>query len=215
MLRSNRGLLAGGWPADALARRQQSTAAPFHSRYPLARPLCLPRRALIPSLTLTLPPAPAPLPCPAVSYDGSLKAWDATSLDLVMCAPAAHEGQRIHCLAMGPDRVLYTGGSDQVRCACCALPAALGRAVLCCSARVRTAEARSSSWTHLTLSPSCSAAAAAALGPCAAGARGVAAVCPQSLGAGGGRRWQGLGGVGRQGRRAGGVEGALRGSPLF
>ena len=32
-----------------------------------------------------------------------------------MQSPQAHDGQRIHCLALGPDRVLYTGGSDQVR----------------------------------------------------------------------------------------------------
>lgn len=50
----------------------------------------------------------------SVSYDGSLKAWDASSLELVMCAPAAHEGQRIHTLALGPDKVLYTGGDDQL-----------------------------------------------------------------------------------------------------
>ena len=55
----------------------------------------------------------------AVSYDGSLKAWDAASLELVMCAPGAHDGQRVHCLTVGPDKVLYTGGSDQVRHGSC------------------------------------------------------------------------------------------------
>ena len=47
--------------------------------------------------------------------DGSVKMWDATSLELVMCAREAHEGGKVHCAAVGPDGNLYTGGDDKVR----------------------------------------------------------------------------------------------------
>ena len=52
----------------------------------------------------------------SVSYDGALKAWDAQTLDIVVDRSSAHGGERVHCLALGPDGLLYTGGSDkQVR----------------------------------------------------------------------------------------------------
>jgi pleiotropic regulator 1 len=38
------------------------------------------------------------------------QAWDAESLNLVLTAKAAHGGERIHCIAAGPDGQLYTGG---------------------------------------------------------------------------------------------------------
>jgi hypothetical protein len=40
---------------------------------------------------------------------------DAATLELAGEVAAAHDGQRIHCLAVGPDGVLYTGGDDKVR----------------------------------------------------------------------------------------------------
>ena len=49
-----------------------------------------------------------------MSYDGSLKAWDADSLDIVADRSGAHSGERVHCLAVGPDGLLYTGGDDKV-----------------------------------------------------------------------------------------------------
>jgi hypothetical protein len=49
-----------------------------------------------------------------VSYDGSLKAWDADSLEIVVDRSSAHGGERVHCLAVGPDGLLYTGGDDKV-----------------------------------------------------------------------------------------------------
>ena len=50
----------------------------------------------------------------AVSYDGSLKAWDAHTLDIVADRSGVHSGERVHCLAVGPDGLLYTGGDDKV-----------------------------------------------------------------------------------------------------
>ena len=50
----------------------------------------------------------------SLSYDGCVKMWDATNLELVMEVRAAHEGQRIQCGAIGPDGFLYTGGDDKV-----------------------------------------------------------------------------------------------------
>ena len=50
----------------------------------------------------------------SVSYDGSVKMWDATNLELVMEVKKAHDGQRIKCGAVGPDGCLYTGGDDKV-----------------------------------------------------------------------------------------------------
>ncbi len=49
----------------------------------------------------------------AVSYDGALKMWD-NKLQLVSAVKAAHDGARVHCLAIGPDGNLYTGGDDKV-----------------------------------------------------------------------------------------------------
>ncbi len=51
----------------------------------------------------------------SVSYDGSVKMWDADSMELVMEAANAHEGGRVNCAAIGPDGNLYTGGDDKVR----------------------------------------------------------------------------------------------------
>lgn len=50
----------------------------------------------------------------SLSYDGCVKMWDATNLELVMEVRAAHEGQRIQCGAIGPDGFLYTGGDDKL-----------------------------------------------------------------------------------------------------
>lgn len=55
------------------------------------------------------PPPPSPAPA-----DGCLKAWDADSLEIVVDRASAHGGERVHCLAMGPDGLLYTGGDDKV-----------------------------------------------------------------------------------------------------
>lgn len=77
----------------------------------------------------------------SVSYDGCLKAWDAQGLDIVVDRSQAHGGERLHCCTLGPDGLLYTGGSDKVRrraalgvaalmAVCSRLPGALGAAVL-------------------------------------------------------------------------------------
>jgi hypothetical protein len=50
----------------------------------------------------------------SVSYDGSVRAWDAASLEPVADVRAAHDGGRLHCAVIGPDGRLYTGGDDQV-----------------------------------------------------------------------------------------------------
>ena len=50
----------------------------------------------------------------SVSYDGSIKMWDAESMELVMEERNAHDGGRINCAAVGPDGNLYTGGDDKV-----------------------------------------------------------------------------------------------------
>ena len=50
----------------------------------------------------------------SVSYDGTVKMWDATNLELVMEIKKAHDGQRVQCGAVGPDGFLYTGGDDKV-----------------------------------------------------------------------------------------------------
>lgn len=53
-----------------------------------------------------------------VGYDGSIKSWDAYSLGFVLEAPAAHDGARIHCVAVVPTRrgrgMLFTGGDDNL-----------------------------------------------------------------------------------------------------
>ena len=51
----------------------------------------------------------------SVSHDGTLKMWDAASLELVMEERGAHDGGRLHCAAAAPDGHLYTGGDDKVR----------------------------------------------------------------------------------------------------
>ena len=40
--------------------------------------------------------------------------WDANTMELVGEVNNAHEGQRVNCAAVGPDRMLYTGGDDKV-----------------------------------------------------------------------------------------------------
>ena len=50
----------------------------------------------------------------STSYDGSIKMWDANTMELVGEKNSAHEGQRVNCAAVGPDRMLYTGGDDKV-----------------------------------------------------------------------------------------------------
>lgn len=49
-----------------------------------------------------------------VGYDGCLKGWKASNLDPVMEVKGAHNGQKVHCVTMGPDSVLYTGGDDKL-----------------------------------------------------------------------------------------------------
>ena len=51
----------------------------------------------------------------SVSYDGTVKMWDAASLELVMEERAAHNGSRLHCAAAAADGHLYTGGDDKAR----------------------------------------------------------------------------------------------------
>ncbi|KAK9835374.1 hypothetical protein WJX81_005503 [Elliptochloris bilobata] len=50
----------------------------------------------------------------SVSHDGTLKMWDAASLELVMEERAAHDGGRLHCAAAAADGHLYTGGDDKL-----------------------------------------------------------------------------------------------------
>lgn len=50
----------------------------------------------------------------SASYDGSIKAWSAEGLDLLIPLEAAHCGQRINCMTAGPDGLLYSGGDDKV-----------------------------------------------------------------------------------------------------
>ena len=51
----------------------------------------------------------------SASYDGSVKMWDADTMELVQAIPRAHEGARVNCAAIGADGNLYTGGDDKVR----------------------------------------------------------------------------------------------------
>jgi WD40 repeat protein len=46
------------------------------------------------------------------SYDGSIKSWGLEDLEIVGVASDAHSGERVSCLAIGEDGVLYSGGSD-------------------------------------------------------------------------------------------------------
>lgn len=50
----------------------------------------------------------------AVGYDGALKMWD-QQLQLVAAVKNAHDGARVHCLTIGADKHVYTGGDDKVR----------------------------------------------------------------------------------------------------
>lgn len=50
----------------------------------------------------------------SVSYDGALTAWRADTLEVVAHVREAHEGQRVHCLTVGSDGVLYSGGDDML-----------------------------------------------------------------------------------------------------
>lgn len=47
------------------------------------------------------------------SADGTVRMWDA-SLDLVTSVRNAHDGERVNCLAIGPEGVIYTGGDDKL-----------------------------------------------------------------------------------------------------
>lgn len=68
----------------------------------------------------------------AVGYDGSLKMWD-HQLQLVSAVKAAHDthegsARRIHCITVGSDGHIYTGGDDKVCPAhqlCLSVPARL------------------------------------------------------------------------------------------
>jgi WD40 repeat protein len=48
----------------------------------------------------------------SAAYDGSVKAWDPATLEIVAAIHGAHGGERIHCLALGPGQLLYSGGGD-------------------------------------------------------------------------------------------------------
>ncbi|KAK9787497.1 hypothetical protein WJX73_006692 [Symbiochloris irregularis] len=50
----------------------------------------------------------------SASWDGSLKMWDALTMELVQAVSNAHDGTRIHCLTIGIDGFLYTGGEDKL-----------------------------------------------------------------------------------------------------
>lgn len=71
----------------------------------------------------------------STSYDGSVKMWDADTMELVQDVQKAHEGGRVNCAAVGADGNLYTGGDDKV-CASLsqAVPAVLNRGSLCSKA---------------------------------------------------------------------------------
>lgn len=49
-----------------------------------------------------------------MSLDGTIKMWDAATLELIQCSAGAHDGGKVHCAAIGPDGRLYTGGEDKV-----------------------------------------------------------------------------------------------------
>ncbi len=57
----------------------------------------------------------------SASYDGSVKMWDADTMELVQDVKKAHEGGRINCAAIGADGNLYTGGDDKVCSLACHL----------------------------------------------------------------------------------------------
>ncbi|GLI65908.1 hypothetical protein VaNZ11_009555 [Volvox africanus] len=49
-----------------------------------------------------------------VSYDGSIKAWSAETLELVAEVKNAHTGDKIFCVAVGSNGVVFTGGDDKL-----------------------------------------------------------------------------------------------------
>ncbi|GIL63909.1 hypothetical protein Vafri_17918 [Volvox africanus] len=49
-----------------------------------------------------------------VSYDGSIKAWNAETLELVAAVKDAHNGDKIFCVAVGSNGVVFTGGDDKL-----------------------------------------------------------------------------------------------------
>lgn len=48
------------------------------------------------------------------SFDGSIKGWSADTLELVVQVRGAHDDKRVHCMCIGSDNVLYTGGDDML-----------------------------------------------------------------------------------------------------
>lgn len=50
----------------------------------------------------------------STSYDGSVKMWDADTMELVQDVKRAHDSGRVNCAAIGADGNLYTGGDDKV-----------------------------------------------------------------------------------------------------
>lgn len=50
----------------------------------------------------------------SASYDGSVKMWDAATMELIEQVDKAHDGQRVTCLAVGPNGLVYTGGDDKL-----------------------------------------------------------------------------------------------------
>lgn len=50
----------------------------------------------------------------SASYDGSVKMWDAATMELIEHVDKAHDGQRVTCLAVGPNGLVYTGGDDKL-----------------------------------------------------------------------------------------------------
>ncbi|GFR47781.1 hypothetical protein Agub_g9550, partial [Astrephomene gubernaculifera] len=49
-----------------------------------------------------------------VSYDGSIKAWQASTLTLLAEVRGAHRGEKVICAAVGANGVLFTGGDDKL-----------------------------------------------------------------------------------------------------
>lgn len=43
-----------------------------------------------------------------------VQAWSADTLEQLVEVAGAHQGEKIHCIAVGPDGILYTGGDDKV-----------------------------------------------------------------------------------------------------
>jgi hypothetical protein len=51
--------------------------------------------------------------------DGRIRRWTHGKLDMLAEVSAAHGGEKVHCLAMGRNGVLYSGGDDQLIRAWC------------------------------------------------------------------------------------------------